>query len=280
MPCGCKAKKYVQYIEPITRNRKITAIRQAGSTSSHNEESIKQDTYLAIKNSLDISSTTAPDQFCLNCVRKHLGLAYLLSQNTAPFNLFVAAGQVMCAYIHLKDTFYNYSMQLKDIALQLIRYPKVQPFRVSLLSTIRALSTDITADSSKYISLEPLEDQKQILNLALVYSLLFVQITYEEINKTWAAAYLNLFCYDNLNIQNTVQKTQLYRPLWKLIQSMKPMDSNYIAARQYIQSLVTKLYINQYRKTLLLDQKNQLFLQQYMDRSRKLKADKSLPQPS
>lgn len=75
-----------------------------------------------------------------------------------------------------------------------------------------------------------------------MYSLLFVELSYEEVNKTWATAELSFMSYNAFRATNALQYYNTYRPLWKLIQSMNFMDENYLAARDYMYSLMVSKY--------------------------------------
>lgn len=244
MACSCSAKRKVQFTDPLYKTSQQAVINKQSREPVQISNSYSQYTKMSaaqIRQKLDTSSTTAPDQLCLNCVRKHLGLAKQLLLHKTTRHVFTAAGQIMCASSHLAQTYPNYSCLLQDLALDILR--RTPDLFKQLVQVIQLFSQDIKEDTSQYIPLSLSLQQEQLLSLAFVYSLLFIQVTYEEVNKTWATGRLSYLSYKGFRLNSSLEKVQLYRPLWKLIQTMQPYDQNYIAARSYIQSLITQLYV-------------------------------------
>lgn len=244
MACSCSAKRKVQFTDPLYKTSQQAIINTQSAVPIQLSNSYSQYTKMSaaqIRQRLDVSSTTTPDQLCFNCVRKHLGLAKQLLQHKTVTHVFTAAGQIMCALNHLTQTHPNFSCLLQDLALDILRGDPNSPKQ--LLQVIQLFSHEIKEDTSQYIPLQMSVQQEQLLSLAFVYSLLFIQITYEEVNKTWATGHLSYLSYKGFRLNSSLEKVQLYRPLWKLIQTMQPYDQNYFAARRYIQSLIPQLYV-------------------------------------
>ena len=234
MACSCKAKSKTSFIDPLTKAQDVVQIKIAEQEPENTlEKSIDK---------LDMSSNTVPDQLCFNCVRKHLGLAYMFIKNGGLMRQIMASGQLMCASTHLFHTFPKLSQMLSDQALLLIRTSDPLISLEQLEKLINLYVVNPQKDLDIYLPVFIYPDERRLLVLSLLYCLLFVQITYQEVNKTWATAYLSYFSYlifrDSLNPRDVFE----YRALWKLIQSMQPYDDNYLLARQLLQKLVQDEY--------------------------------------
>lgn len=299
MACGCKAKKSTSYVDPITSQIKKIQLQPSDSKiQTHlnisNYNSLSEEysniklfrsgkSYLQIRKQLDTSSTTKPDQLCFNCIRKHLAIAYLFSQQSGMYRKFTALGQLLCVVQHLKEKYPNLAYKIRDMVIVNLRQPGLIKVPDLIKQLIIQFQKDPQKDIDQYVPLPVLPQEQELLTILLVQSLLFIQLTYQEVNKTWATAQLSFFSYNDFRSNNSLKHYQVYRPLWKLIQSMQPFDQNYKAARDYIYSLIASKY-PYYQQIVLPKMKDQL-QQDYAKQKelmQKLQEQKqqTLPQPS
>lgn len=236
MSCSCKVKKSEIIIDPATKVQRIVQLDKNAANKRQFQTQQKSSKEFSLQD-IDISSITEPDQTCFNCIRKHLGLAYMFLKKGGNLRKVAAAGQLMCAANHINKEFPNLSFKLIDYALFSIRQLDSSISAAALLPLIDFLQKDPSKDIQPYIPKKIYQVQSQLLTLAMLYSLLFVQITYEQINKTWATAHLSYMAYTNFRDSQDIKVYQQYRTLWKLIQSMQLYDQNYNKARQLLQQL-------------------------------------------
>ena len=246
MPCGCKAKKS-QQTKIIVQNKIVPVAVHAtqklpvqqlpdSQTVSDSQSAI---TSQQIRNSLDVAATTTPDQLCFNCVRKHVSLAYFFLQKG---ERDIATGQFMCAGQHLRQKFPNIAQEMRYMAICILTQWPAQAVMHNTSLLLRRLSfTPQTDWQPRQQPYNTSWQQQLILNLCLVYSLLFVELGYQEVNKSWATGHLAIFAYDQFRGGGSTQMEDKLRPLWKLIQSMQPMSDNYFQARSYIEALLKEI---------------------------------------
>ena len=290
MACGCKAKKNVEYIDPVASKKEQLQLQFSNSITSNSTQQNSQvqlvltrsgKTYVQIRRQLDTSSMTKPDQLCFNCIRKHLALASKLSQLSRFHDRLAALGQLLCVVQHLKQTHPNLTYRIRDMIIVTLRDPKLTHLDALIKQLILQFQHDPKEDSKEYIPLPSFTQQQELLMILLVQSLLFIQITYQEVNKTWATAELSFMSYNAFRTQNSLRAYETYRPLWKLIQSMHPLDQNYMAARDYIYSLIVSKY--PYYQQIVLPRKKEQLQRDYEKQKelmQKLQEEKSLPQSS
>lgn len=237
MACSCKAGKKVLFRDPLADVVQATVpIPVLQKSDSLSLSVVVENTKDYSLQTIDTSSTTKPDELCFNCVRKHLGLAYKFVQMKGQSRHFSAVGELMCASNHLQKTHPNLSYKIQDAALYVLRH-ETKSSLVYIGKLIEELQIDPVQDIAQYIPLYIWEDQEQLLLLAFIYSLLFIQLTYQEVNKTWVTANLSFHAYSRYRLHQDMRLVYQYRPLWKLIQSMQPFDDTYKAARTYLQQL-------------------------------------------
>ena len=177
----------------------------------------------------------------------------------------------MCISLHLRNSFPNLSYKVQDIAVRLLRQSDKSQWAAVIGELIPVFIEDPKEDSPQHNPLPVLIQEQQLLILMMLYSLLFVQITYEPQNIFWAAANLSSFAYKSFRLNNSLQQYQSYRALWKLIQSMKLLDENYMAARDYLLSLIASkypLYIG-----ITVPRHEELFKKQYEEQQEALNKD-------
>lgn len=288
MACGCKVKSKATFADPqtsqvkqITADELVQKIKKVAEVQQLPAEPLvlpqTGNPYTKMASTIDVSQTTKPDQLCFNCIRKHLGMACLFLQNEDSMHRLSAVGELLCAVTHLKDSFPNMAYKVRDLAINLIR----ERNDISIKALVQELQTDPQQDIPQYIPLPSFPQEQQLLVILLVQSLLFIQLTYQEVNKTWATAQLSFFSYNDFRTSNSLKYYETYRPLWKLIQSMNFMDENYLAARDYIHSLLISKY-PVYQQIILPRKKTQLEqdYKKQQELMQNLQNQKSLPQPS
>lgn len=241
MPCSCKAKSKVTYIQPKTKQQitavitvnKDTSIQQL--SNSFSTESVPTSSTAVIQD-LDLRYTTIPDQLCFNCVRKHISLGYLFLQNG---NNDAACGQFMCARQHLLQKFPGIAQKMYQFAILIMKGWAASTLLPAIDFYLSQLKSDPQEDwGMDKVSFVLSQTQQDLLTLCFIYSLLFVQVGYEQVNKSWATGHLAVSAWDRFRnyADNTLE--QKFRPLWKLIQSMQFGDQNYYLARSYLQTLI------------------------------------------
>ena len=245
MACSCKAKKTIPIINPANKTQDIVNIQVPKvQTKAHQKsmQEVKKQQVQKVVQEVDTSSTTLPDQLCLNCVKKHLGLAYMFIKHGGNLFRLTAAGQLMCASMHLAQTHPNLSYKISDLAIFVVR----QHTKVSLkplAQIIDQLQEEGIKDIQEYVPI-PLQDkQSQLLTLLLVYSLLFVQLSYQPVNRTWATAHLSYTGYMHFRDTKDMELFKQHRALWKLIQSIQGYNDNYYAARELLQKMIDKYHM-------------------------------------
>lgn len=232
MPCSCKLKSSdVKYVPPKSLQVKLAEVKQVQPAKAAQP--------------YDFSATTKPSQLCLNCVSKHLGLAYLFLRQQLPYKL-VSIGQLMCASQHL------YNMQLPEanymhsLALKLLRDPENKEVQ----SRIEKVLQDLY-ETSQLPGIQQREEgtplQEYLLTLLLVYSLVFTQIMYQKSNIPWAVSHLaqaSIFYFEASRNREQFQST---REIWKLLQDIKDFNKEYSSAKSRLWNFIEQLY-NEYKK--------------------------------
>ena len=264
MPCSCKKSKQSEasisllYRSPSNISKSSFYLQTVGAPykpykEDPRAEQISDSGPVDIKD-LNFDSTTKPVQLCFNCVRKHLGLAYMfLSQESLEQNL-IGLGELGCAAMHLKLSFGDVAQKIQQLIVWTLRqndFKAVLPW-IELL--MNQLSLDLPSSQiSKELSGD-LQDsaQKLLLCLTRVYSLLFVQLSYEEVNKGWATAQL---AFQGFHLVSAFGNRQLYmqfRELWKIIQSMKPGDALYQEAQKRLMEAIKTAYTHYKESTPII----------------------------
>lgn len=231
MPCSCKAKKNTVSIKTANNTVKVSIPQYHNQQQTVNDipsilQKVSTSSFVSSDSiSYDFSSTTLPTELCYNCIRKHLSIAYTLLQEDS--DSLTAYGQVLCASLHL----INVNKDLKDVmqnrVLQAIRGNKDLLIE-DLLNWIKNIET--IKDKADPINPTPI--QQNLMCLMLSYGLLFVQISYEELNKSWATAELFRGAIKKFHSDRNFQQFQNVRRIWKLIQSMMLYDQTYEDARK------------------------------------------------
>ena len=231
MPCSCKKSSAlkVAYVTPVDNTVKYTT-----------NAAVKAQLQREVSDSFSFGAQTTPQEFCLNCVAKHLGLAYQFALQEAPQKL-ITVGQLLCASQHLLYTQQQASFYFKGLALRYLREEDTQTLNKELQQVLQNLSLN---QQLPYTDLEvPYTDfQKYLMNLLLAYSLIFVQVMYEEVNVPWAVSHLSYASARHFLQKGNRERYQQTRELWKLIQDMKPLDSAYTQARQRFWELIQEAW--------------------------------------
>lgn len=252
MACSCKSGP-VQ-VRPYFQQKLNTVLEQ-------NQSKLK--TPETLTDSLDISAqaqaaevsikdynfdfSTKPYQNCTNCAMKHIAYASVLwLQPQTPIDKFIACSQIMCAAYHYKTFFSSLSYYCTLIA-QYLMYHREDTQLVQQLLEI-SLNPPQVVEASVWP--QYLQDWKipastaklmYILSqLTVVYSLLFAQLGYLELNKGFALGHLQRAAvYLQLQQHQKLKDLQFkVRQLWKLIQQMTYMDGIYKQCRQRLQQIL------------------------------------------
>lgn len=193
----------------------------------------------------DFSANTKPLQTCTNCAEKHISLAVALVKTGGELNNRIAVGQLMAASYH-----YNQALpQLAVIAQHQAQYilintiPDIQALQ-NLLKEANKASTNINATKSipKKVEYSPVDAMKHI---CLAYTLLFTQIFYQNINRSYAVGELVLAA---LYLQEKDRATARHlREIWKVVQQIvQPNDQDYKNSKAMLQKLILDFDINGY----------------------------------
>lgn len=219
MPCSCK---------------KSSALKTAYTTPSSQQPlystNIVVKAQLQSSDSYSFGATTRPDQKCLNCVAKHLGLAYRFLDLSKP-QCFIAAGQLMCASSHMRAQNQPVSFFFHNLAYTALKNPSQPDIKKQLKSILESLyeQGQLPTAQSKYI---PNISQEYLMRLLKAYSLLFVQTLYEKTNIPWVTAQLAYAAHMQFANYRDIQQYQKLRELWKTIQAIEGYDDAYWRARE------------------------------------------------
>lgn len=254
MPCSCRKSKQTEssinvlYREPSNVLKTNFNIVTAGAPYKPVNEVLQvSDSKDLSLQDLDFGSTTKPTQLCFNCVRKHLGLAYIFFQQDSLQDNLAGLGQLCCASDHLARDFKSLSQQIYGLAadtLQKLDFKAVLPHIEQLLQTLTVDPTLAQNPQEKRVKNMHIEF---LLSLAKVYSLLFIEISYEEINKSWAVSQLAFRGIRAAGFQGNRDLYMQLRELWKIIQSMQVGDELYLQARKRLMQFMIDAY-NKYKQ--------------------------------
>lgn len=245
MPCSCKTvKKQPGQTAPVITYRIPGTARAATQKLPGTSKSLQKPSDTTSRKlqseTYDFSSTTKPTQLCFNCTLKHLGLAYKFFQSKQEFTYLMGIGQLGCAYQHLKTTHSEFAGICAGLASKAFE----DSDNTELLQQLKALIQELVEyvpERQAPRELPQLPFMQQILfNLLKAYSMLFVQVSYEEVNKTWATAQLTHTGTALFRAQKDRDAFMRMRQIWKLIQSMQPYDKTYEDAQKALREEILK----------------------------------------
>lgn len=216
MPCSCKAK----------RNRAVTPKPEAPKEIKNTKQSIIQ--IVSDSTTYDYSSTTRATELCYNCIRKHLGAAYTMLQTQDPQEFLTGLGEVLCASLHLVASNQNLYKDMRTEVLGALRSKNKQHLMEKIYQWVQTVQTFDTPVAPP--KLTPV--QAYLCSLMTAYGLLFVQVSYENLNKTWATGELVRGAVKKFRQDKNIQEYQQARKIWKLVQDMQPYDKTYNAAQR------------------------------------------------
>lgn len=235
MPCSCKTRSNKVAIHPVAvKIDSKPSLVHTPKTMKKDKQSILQIVSYS-SNSLsesmpyDFSSTTGPTELCYNCIRKHLSIAYTLLQEDRPNMFLLALGEILCASLHLINTNTGLYNIMRNRVLRAMRGDKHL-----LIEDVFSWIKNVQAFSDAEDPIEPTPIQECLIGLMTAYGLLFIEVTYEELNKNWATAQLVKGAISKFHADRDLEDYQNIRKAWKLIQSMTLYDQTYEDARLYL----------------------------------------------
>lgn len=241
MPCSCRARK--NNTVSIKKDSNIAKVNYRSFTKAEQIQPSIQSIIQIVSDShsqslsqdYDYSSTTKPTELCYNCIRKHLSIAYTLLQESDSNTFLIALGEILCASLHLITTNKELHNAMRNRVLQTMRGNKDL-----LLEDLFKWIQDIQHSIDKPDLIQPSPQQANLIGLMTVYGLLFVQVSYQEINKSWATAELFKGAIKKFRQDRNIQDYQNVRKIWKLIQDMKPYDRTYEDAQKALREEILK----------------------------------------
>lgn len=245
MACSCRAKRD-KATAPVYVDRTVKQIivKQPQIKNENSKQSILQIVSDSI--SYDFSSTTQPTDLCYNCIRKHLSLAYILLEENDPDTFLMSLGEILCASSHLITTNQNLHDTMQNRVLEVMRGNK-DHILYDLLDWIKNVQTG----TSEVQAIKPSPVEANLIGLMTAYSLLFVEVSYEQLNKNWATAHLLKGAISKFAEDHNIDEFQNVRRIWKLIQSMQPYDQTYWDARKALKEELQKQW-EKYKASLPL----------------------------
>lgn len=235
MPCSCKTRSNKVAIHPVAVkiDNKPSLVHTPKTVKKDKQSIIQIVSYssnsLSESMSYDFSSTTGPTELCYNCIRKHLSIAYTLLQEGRSNMFLPALGQILCASLHLINTNTGLYNTMRNRVLRAMREDKHLLIE-DVFSWIKNVQTFSDAEGL----IEPTPIQECLIGLMTAYGLLFIEVTYEELNKNWAIAQLVKGAISKFHTDRDLEDYQNIRKAWKLIQSMTLYDQTYEDARLYL----------------------------------------------
>ena len=231
MACSCKNNKAlkVQYTTPHQK----TALAQNPVVKVSMEVRQTSDSY-------SFGATTRPNQLCLNCVGKHLGLAQSFLQEPFPDSL-LAVGQLMCAAQHLRGMYPKSAYYFQDLAYKVLDKPYyAQTGELIKYSAQRLMQGQLPQLQQPSIPGSPL--LMLLSRLLQVYCMLFTELLYEDVNRLWT---MGALAKVSLDYQRATKDRDVYvrsRKIWKMVQQMKTGDSTYYTARGELWDFIKDVY--------------------------------------
>lgn len=236
MPCSCKktSAPKTAYVQPSSGQVKYFSnlVTEAVQASD----------------SYDFRASTAPQELCLNCIAKHLGLAYCFLQQAYPDNL-ISVGQLLCAAEHCKNTQEPSFQYFRQLALRVLRNPADKELGKQLAKALQGLIEEGALPAAQDSTFDASPLQEFLLRLLLAYSLLFVELLYEKVNTPWAVAHLAFASASYFRTTRDLKMYEQMRQFWKMVQAMQPQDQTYIKVRDQLWGYISSYY-RQYRQPL------------------------------
>lgn len=230
MPCSCKKNSApkVAAIQPSTGASKYV------STPIVVPQEIFSDSY-------SFGATTTPEDLCLNCISKHLGLAWHFLDQDSPDNL-IAAGQLLCAAQHCKNHQLPSYRSFSNLALKILRNPKDAKLKEELAKHLQNLYLNRHLPQQEQLSADRTQLQIFIMQLLFAYSLVFVQLLYQKVNIPWAVSNIAFFTFHYVRFKKDRKTYQEMRRIWKMLQDMQPQDDTYLKAREEFWGFILQYY--------------------------------------
>lgn len=151
-----------------------------------------------------------PFDSCLNCTKKHLGLALMLynmkEKDRAITNIFLA-------YKHLEKRYSDMAKVVYQLYKKLLRKEAVEnDIKLIVKWFIQQSKWAKESDEQTQLNFEKdlSDEQKKRTYLYSAYQLLFHQFGYDQLNKPYAIGYLQIA----VQLQQDQIKKQLIRSLW------------------------------------------------------------------
>lgn len=234
MACSCRAKNNKVIISPLpvkveTKSSFVSVPKTAKRMSKQSIiQIVSYSPSSSLSNSIsyDFSSTTGPTELCYNCIRKHLSVAYSLLQQGRSSMFLPALGQILCASLHLIDSNKGLYNTMRNRVLEAMRGNKHL-----LLEDVFSWIKNVQTFTDAAEPLQPTPMEQCLIGLMTAYGLLFIEVTYEDLNKNWATAQLVKGAIRKFHSDRDIEDYQNIRKIWKLIQSMTLYDRTYEDAR-------------------------------------------------
>lgn len=239
MACSCKKKDTTNYqIAVQAKNISQTLIEKPITTVT------QPVTVEPTKVTYNYQATTKPLQSCPYCASKHISLALALIKDNQKGAILIAIGQLMAASYHYnkaQSTQYNALISIVDKIID--SKFQVDSDIIAQLSSLAGQAQQITVlrqAKQQIPSTFQYSPREALKHACLAFSLMFTQIFYQTINKSYVVGQLVLAAL-HLQQQDRPRAKKL-RQIWKVVQEIKgPNDQDYIKSRTMLMDFMEEL---------------------------------------
>lgn len=230
MPCSC---------------RKSSALKTAYTTPSNNQPSYSTNVTVRAQmgqqeasDSYSFGATTKPDQLCLNCIAKHVGLAYQFLSQPMPQRL-IAAGELICASNHAAALKPGIADFFRNLAIRIVRNPSEEDYKEELQKCLNTLYEEGQLPTAQGLDLKD-RFEDGLIRLLTAYSMLFVEVLYEKVNLPWVVSNIAFVANRQFSASRNIEDFTKFRELWKTIQSIQGYNDVYYKAKEDLWTFVEK----------------------------------------
>lgn len=234
MPCACRSKG-IRHQKVITPTKQQKTVQQVLKTVPTQEVQY------------DFTSTVKPQDFCTNCALKHIALAITLLDQDTQMNKWLAAAQIYLAGLHYKQkssNLFNICLMVSKKIILETQQTEVSLKRLLNFALNSAIKHKFGALMQEVINIEFLKARllQSCLLIHTVYSLLFLQITYEQLNRPYAIGHLEKASMQLAKYHQTYKLRSQLRKLWKIIQQAKDFNKDVLEHLQKAMEISRDFY--------------------------------------
>lgn len=250
MACSCLANKKqksngaftVRYYDSGTHRNQIAKV-----------EVKEQQPVQKVQQQYTFTTDTKPDEYCLNCIQKHLALSIAMIEQGSAFNKLVAAGELLLASQHYAQHDQKLAVRCYYTGMQVLQYNKNRSLYLQHIRTLlkNAILYRDLPNWWEEVEIPKLSKSTQhwkyeyalLLQLCGAYCLMFTQTGYQNINKAYAVGKLSYVATQYTKLQKPQLAFKL-RQIWKKAQQMTIYDNIYSQVRDQLQGVIKSVYIS------------------------------------